>query len=320
MRLSYYRRWCDRHRCPYAILPNKLKCEIEGPTPEAAGSTDPIAPDGYRACDGDVLKIALFQLRPVAADPALAIERLRRAAGEAGRARADVLVAPELLLPGYNVPEAHGALAQAMDGPWVSELRSIARRARCAIVFGWAERDSARVYNAATAIGPDGAILGHYRKRQLFGGMERDSFAPGDAMPKVFDLAGRRTGLLICYDVEFPEHARDLARRGAELILVPTANPAGYEHVQRLLVPARACENGIFVAYANYCGSENGLDFGGGSLVAGPDGAALGSAGEDEALLFVELPRLDSYPAAQRSTQLTDLVSDGSPAAPRRGS
>ncbi len=150
-------------------------------------------------------------------------------------------------------------------------------------------------------------MLAHYRKIQLFGEMERASFRAGEDLPPVFELGGRRFGLLICYDIEFPEHARGLARRGAQAILVPTANPSGYEHVQRLLVPARACENGVFVAYANYCGTDQGLRFGGGSVIAGPDGAALASSGTAPALLIADLPELSAYPGEMLSAQLADL-------------
>lgn len=257
------------------------------------------------------MKLAVYQAVVTDGDVAGALARLRRtlAASAAGGAR--MLVAPELLLPGYNRPDLHGSMAQDRDGAWISALRDMAREAGCGLTLGWAERAGGQVYNAATTIGADGAILAHYRKIQLFGPMERESFAAGDAAPLVFDLEGRRAGLLICYDIEFPGHAADLARAGADLVLVPTANPAGYEHVQDLLVPTRAYENRLCVAYANYCGQEAVLHFSGRSLIAGPAGRPLAAAGTTEALLIAELPPIGAFPPDLLSTQDRDYRRPG---------
>nr|WP_232230887.1 nitrilase-related carbon-nitrogen hydrolase [Rhodobacter xanthinilyticus] len=125
----------------------------------------------------------------------------------------------------------------------------------------------------------------------------------------LFDLEGVKCALLICYDVEFAPHLRALAAAGAELVLVPTANPRGFEHVQDFLVPARAAELGLIVAYANFCGEDAGLGFCGRSLIAGPDGRALAAAGPGETLLITDLGAAALVPAAHRSTQLSDLRS-----------
>jgi len=226
-----------------------------------------------------------------------------RASAAAG---AKMLLLPELFLPGYHRPDLHQSLAQTLDGPWVVRLREMARSTGCGLCFGWAERaaegDGAAIYNAATAIGADGAILAHYRKIQLYGPMEEASFQRGSTLGPVFDLEGRRAAMLVCYDIEFPGHAAALAQKGADLILVPTANPVGFEHVQRALVPARAHENNAVVAYANLVGDERGLCFGGLSVIAGPDGQPLAMAGaKGEALLIVDLAAAQSLPASAQS-------------------
>ncbi|MFV0300552.1 MAG: nitrilase-related carbon-nitrogen hydrolase [Paracoccus sp. (in: a-proteobacteria)] len=227
-----------------------------------------------------------------------------RAAAAAG---AKLLVAPELILPGYNRPDLHGDLAQPLDGPWIARLRQMARETGCGICFGWAERAGAAVYNAATVIGPDGAILSHYRKIQLFGPMEEAGFAHGSQLPPVVALEDQRLATLICYDIEFPGHAAELAAAGARLILVPTANPRGYEHVQRVLVPARAHETGAVVAYANYVGTEGDVTYGGLSVIAGPDGQALAMAGpRGEALLVVDLAAVAALPPEAFSERARD--------------
>lgn len=252
------------------------------------------------------MRIAVLQCEGAGGHWTSAQTRLRDALAVASNAGCNLLVAPELMMPGYNCAQAHADHARAFDA-MSRDLSTMAAEAGCALVTGWAERDGDALYNAATAIGAHGEVLAHHRKRLLFGEMERATFRTGSGAPCLFDYQGRRFGLLICYEIEFPEPARDLARQGAEVILVPTANPAGFEHVQRYLLPARAHENRGFVVYANYCGSENGLTFGGQSCVVGPDGAAILSAGGTPALLIGDLPTLGAYPEGVLSTQLQDL-------------
>lgn len=250
------------------------------------------------------VKVALWQTSPVNGDIEAGFSALCMALQAAAAARATLLLVPELFLPGYNRPDLHAALAQPMDGAWITRLRAMAAAAGCGLCLGWAERDGAAVYNAATTIGPDGAILAHYRKIQLYGPMEQASFARGDRLCPVFALEGRRLAMLICYDIEFPGHAAALAAAGADLILVPTANPTGFEHVQRRLVPARAHETDSVIAYANLVGPEGDVTFGGLSVIAGPDGEALAMAGaRGEALLIVDLAAADAVPADLRSAQ-----------------
>ncbi|MBA86007.1 MAG: nitrilase [Rhodobacteraceae bacterium] len=234
------------------------------------------------------MTLAIYQGPPSQGDPKAALLRLGTKLRAAAAGGADMLVVPELYLPGYNQPDLHGTLAQPMGGPWFQSLSQLAQAAKCGLTVGWAERDGQAVYNAATAFDAGGQMLGHYRKIQLFGPMEAASFRPGAAYC-LFDLNGLKTALLICYDVEFAHHVRALAQRGAQVILVPTANPAGFEHVSRLLVPARAAEMGLTIAYANYCNAEDGLRFAGQSVIAGPDGQALAQAGTAEALLISSL-------------------------------
>ncbi len=249
------------------------------------------------------MRIALYQTSPSSNGLASLHEALL-AAREAG---ADVLITPELFFPGYNQPHKHRSEAETLDGPWMLSLRAMVKEVGCALVLGWAERDGPDVYNAATCLDRFGTIVSHYRKVQLFGEMERASFSIGTELAPPFELFGRRCGLLICYDIEFPGHAASLAQAGAEVIFVPTANPKGYEHVQNILVPARAHETRGFVAYANYCGTDNGLDFGGGSTVAGPDGGAISRADTVEALLIADLPELSDYPPEALSGKGADF-------------
>jgi len=253
---------------------------------------------------GAKVKLALWQASPTNGRIEAGFSALCTQLQAAATAGAKMLVAPELFLPGYNRPDLHAELAQGLDGAWIARLRGMAAEAGCGLCLSWAERDGGAVYNAATAIGPDGALLGHYRKIQLYGPMERASFARGSNLGPVFTLEGRRAAMLVCYDIEFPAHAAALAQAGASLILVPTANPAGFEYVQRRLVPARAHENDAVVAYANLVGDEGDVTFGGLSVIAGPDGEPLAMAGaRGEALLVVDLAAAEAVPQGLRSAQ-----------------
>ncbi|MEQ5870728.1 carbon-nitrogen hydrolase family protein [Sagittula sp. NFXS13] len=252
------------------------------------------------------MRLAILQCPAAGGDRSAAEARLTEALTAAGKAGCDLLHAPELMLPGYNCPETHDREARSFD-EMCSDLARMASASGCGVVTGWVERDGDTLYNVATAVSAEGAVLAHHRKCMLFGDMERAGFARGTGAPCRFDYRGRRFGLLICYEIEFPELARDLARSGAEVMLVPTANPAGFEHVQRILLPARANENRAFVAYANFCGTENGMTYSGRSLLAGPDGETIMAAGQAPALLIGELPQIGDYPQDVLSIQAQDL-------------
>ncbi|KAB2541184.1 nitrilase [Salipiger aestuarii] len=252
------------------------------------------------------MKLALYQGPVQSGATEAGFATIRRQLAASAAAGASMLVMPELYLPGYNHPDHHRDLSQPRGGAWETRLAAMARDAGCGLTIGWAERDGDAVYNAATAFGSDGKVLGHYRKVQLFGPMERASFQPGDGFCS-FDLGGVKCTLLICYDIEHAAHVTALAARGVTLFLVPTANPQGFEHVQRLLVPARAAELNVTVAYANYCGEDAGLAFGGCSVIAGPLGAVLAQAGAQETLLMTDIPGTRGIDPLLLSTQLTDF-------------
>ncbi|MEI4488293.1 carbon-nitrogen hydrolase family protein [Frigidibacter sp. MR17.14] len=252
------------------------------------------------------MKLAMYQGHPTDGDIEGAFARIAALLASAAAAGARMLVLPELFLPGYNRPDLHGTLAQPLDGPWMTRVAALARAAGCGVTLGWAEREGDNVFNAATSFDATGRRIGHHRKIQLFGAMERDSFTPAPCAYPVFEVEGVPTGMLICYDVEFPGHAAALAAAGARMILVPTANGIEFELVQRVLVSARAYENRLVIAYANWCGSERGLAFSGQSFVVGPDARPLATAGDGEALLIVDLDSIARIPEAVLSTQARD--------------
>jgi predicted amidohydrolase len=244
------------------------------------------------------VRVAVWQCEPHPLDVEGNLLRLQDVLGRASERGADVLVVPEMFTTGYDIPrrDTH-RLAEPSGGPTARRVAELTVRTGVAVAYGYPERDAdGTVYNAAQLIADGRTVLRH-RKMHLFADLDRTRFAPGDQPPAVADLRGCRVALLICYDVEFPEAVRAAALRGAQVVLVPTANMAGYEIVSRTLVPARAYENGVQIAYANYCGSEGDQDYAGLSVISGPGGAvdALPAAGED--LLVVELRDVEGVPS-----------------------
>ena len=228
------------------------------------------------------------------------IETALSAAAESG---ADMLVLPEAFLPGYTaVPRER---PEAWDVIY-DDIANLCRRNNVGLTIGLPEYAEDRLFNTAHAFAQDGRRLASYRKIQLFGPDEHALYTSGDAYV-TFEFKGKRFGLLICYDAEFPEHVRHLANLGAEVILVPTANMMPFVNVNQILIPARAAENAVTIVYANYCGTSADLEYVGRSAIHGPDGYPLGAKGTGEGLLIAELPNGWSEHGIPLSSQRDDL-------------
>jgi predicted amidohydrolase len=239
------------------------------------------------------MKLALWQTTGFPSDVAANLAALQSSAQAAAAAGAALLLCPECWLCGYNIGADTARLAEAADGSSARRIAAIARQYQVAIAYGFAERDAAggHIYNTVQVFGPDGALLSRYRKTHLFGPDERAAYHAGGQFEPPFELGGFKIGLLICYDVEFPEPARSLALMGAELILVPTALTEEYAAVPDFLVPARSVENQLYLAYCNHAGVENGMRFLGGSCLTGMDGKVLAAAGSGEALIIGQISK-----------------------------
>lgn len=247
------------------------------------------------------MKLALYQGPSPAGATEDGLATLGRMLLAAGTAGARMAVFPEVFLPGYNVADPGSAARTTAE--WGEAIAPLVRVAGCGVTVGVAERDGDRIYNTALAFGPDGALLSRYRKTQLYGPREKRLYAPG-ASHAMFDFEGCRIALLICYDIEFAPLIRDLAGRGAQLILCPTANMQPFTHVAQVTVPSQAVNHAVAIAYANYCGSEGDLTYCGGSVLVGADGAIHARAGLAGALLIADLPDPDPN---LLSTQLDDF-------------
>ncbi|MFD8213422.1 carbon-nitrogen hydrolase family protein [Streptomyces sp. NPDC059697] len=223
--------------------------------------------------------------------PGSVVENLKvldEAAGRAAAAGAGLVAAPEMFLTGYAIGDDIARLADPADGACADAIAEIATRHGVAVVYGYPEREGETVYNSAQLISADGTRLANYRKTHLFGCFERDHFTPGEQSVVQAELNGLRVGLMICYDVEFPENVRAHALAGTDLLVVPTAQMHPFQFVAESVVPVRAFENQMYVAYVNRVGPEGEFEFVGLSTLAGPDGIARTRAGRGEELVLAD--------------------------------
>ena len=224
------------------------------------------------------VRVACCQIAPDVEHPdhnaALALAAIA-AAVDAG---AQIVVVPELVNSGYvftSVDEAR-ASATAVDGELLAGWAREAARGDAVVVGGFCERaPDGRLHNSSALVDGDG-VRAVYRKLHLWGEESR-WFAAGDQPAPVVQTPHGRIGLGICYDIEFPELTRGLALAGAELIALPAnwprdPHPAGERPILHSLAATTAYLSKVYVAVCDRCGTERGLGFEGGSVIAGPDG------------------------------------------------
>ncbi|OAI40783.1 nitrilase [Planctomycetaceae bacterium SCGC AG-212-D15] len=163
---------------------------------------------------------------------------------EAAKQKADLIVLPETLTH-TGTGKKYVDCAEAVPGPSTEYFGELAKKHQCYIVAGLLERDRHLVYNIAVLLGPDGKIVGKYRKTSLPRGEIEGGIAAGDEYP-VFETRFGKVGMMVCYDGFFPEVARQLTNHGAEVIAFPVAgcNPS--------LAAARACENHVYIVSSTY--------------------------------------------------------------------
>ena len=221
------------------------------------------------------------------------------------QAGAHMVMLPELFACGYNIGAEVQARAELRDGPAFKAMAQAARNHGLALHYGYAEEDAGFFYNAAQCVGPDGAVLSHQRKLAIPPGFEQTYFSAGQGC-HLFDYGGLRIATLICYDAEFGETVRHVAALGAQLVLVPTALGDQWGWVADTMIPARAYENGVYLAYANSAGTEHGMNFLGRSVIAAPDGAEAARAGSEPQVIWADIDPDRIQRAQQRLPYLQD--------------
>ncbi|MGQ0722775.1 MAG: nitrilase-related carbon-nitrogen hydrolase [Candidatus Eiseniibacteriota bacterium] len=269
-----------------------------------------------------IVRGGLIQCSNPVNDPKRSVPEIRQAAhekhlpliAEAAKKQVQILCLQELYNGPYFCPSQDARwcdIAESVPGPTVEEFRALAAKHGMVIIVPLYEREQAGVYyNSAAVIDADGKYLGKYRKNHIphtSGFWEKYFFKPGNLGYPVFDTAFARIGVYICYDRHFPEGARLLGLRGAEIVFNPSATVAGLsQYLWKLEQPAHAVANGYFMGCINRVGTEAPWNIGkfyGHSYFVDPRGRILAEASEDGDELVVADLNLDTIEEVRRVWQ-----------------
>ena len=264
------------------------------------------------------VSVACCQLAPRVGDAPANRAAARTAIRAAAGAGAQIVVLPELAISGYVFADRAEAwtLAETRQGPTVGEWTALAAELDVILVGGLCERAGDGLFNAAVVV--DGAGLrGAYRKAHLW---DREGliFEAGTQPPLVLDTAYGRLGVMVCYDVEFPEWVRLAALDGAELLCLPTnwpreSRPAAERPAEVVRIQAAASSNRMFIAACDRAGRERGVDWVNGTAIIGPDGYPLaGPECRDEPLTLIATCDLASA-RDKRVSARNDVLADRRP-------
>jgi len=257
------------------------------------------------------VQIGFFQFEPKFGDVQSNINKVEQALGAVD---ADLIVLPELFSTGYQFVSREEAfeLAEEIPGKTAKRLIEIAADKKMHIAAGLAERSKNQTFNSAVLVGPAG-LISAYRKTHLFD-EELLWFTPGDTGFSVHDIGKARVGLMVCFDWMFPESARTLALKGAQIICHPSNLVLGT--CEEAMI-TRCLENRVFAITANRTGTEqrggkSALRFTGRSQVVSPRGVRLCSAGPEEAAVkIVEIDPTDAD--NKRVATYSDLFAERKP-------
>jgi predicted amidohydrolase len=259
------------------------------------------------------MKIGIYQFQPVWSKKESNIEKISSTISD--NSRVDMWVLPELCTTGYQFSsiEQIESLAEPFpEGKSASAISSLSKKIQSTIVIGVMERKGEKFYNSAVVF-DKGEFIGVYRKMHLFW-EEKKWFSPGNEIPLIFDLNGIKVGVMICFDWIFPEVARTLALKGAQIIAHPSNLVLLF--CQNAMI-TRSIENRIFTATANRIGTESidgkePLTFTGKSQITSPKGKRLGILSDSEqGVLVVDINPNESLDKSV--TPMNDIFNDRRP-------
>lgn len=270
------------------------------------------------------IKIALAQISCKVGDKAHNIRKMATYITKASKQKADLVIFPELSVTGYTTRDRTYELAETIPGPSTQKIDTLAKQNNIHIIYGMIEKSTkanAIVHNTAVLTSPKG-LVGAYRKMYLptHSVFEEKRYFRRGYESTVFNTPLGKIGMIICYDIFFPETARLLRLKGAELIVCVSASPAVRRSFFETLTIARAIENTAYLAYVNLVGVEDGLQFWGGSRLITPSGRIVTQAKyDDEDIVYgtvdyADLARIETFVPTLRDlrselfTELKDLT------------
>ena len=229
-------------------------------------------------------------MQPSLLDPDLNLERVSALLHQAASLGVNLAVFPECTLTGYKLSkEESRVIAEPIPGPLTRQMIQICKEADIMAVVGAIDAaEDGRFYNTAMLIGPKGLLAKYHKTHVPFLGVDR-FLSPGHELPQPIKSDVGRLGLMVCYDLFFPETTRVYALQGAQVILVPAAWMSSNNQYPEF-VRCRAIENDVYVVGANWVGVERGVEYLGLSTIANSDGEIIAQAsGKDEQIIIAEI-------------------------------
>lgn len=235
------------------------------------------------------LKVAIAQADCVLGNKEINIAKAFSLIEAASRKNADIILFPELFLTGYNLQERVAILAEPYGGKTILKIGRKAKKNRIRVIMGFPELNplTGKIFNSVCMIDKIGKPSLCYRKTHLFGD-EKKYFAAGNDFV-VSEMMTFCFGMMICYDLYFPEVARILRLKGAQVLFVSSADWKPAESKMKAFVKSRAIENCAYTIVSNRVGVEEDFHFFGGSCIIDPEGTVVCQAGRTEELIFGEI-------------------------------
>lgn len=236
-----------------------------------------------------MVKVAMCQARPKLGDIEFNLHTIEKSISIAKSRGADLIIFPELMLTGYSVKPILKDVYQTLNGAYLNQIKDWCMKHNIYSIVSFLEKKDNAYFISAMLIDSGGNTIGIYRKTHLFDN-EKEYITAGESL-NVFKTDLGNIGIMICYDLEFPEVARILALKGADYILVPTANMSPYEHHQEIYAQSRALENEVPIIVCNRTGEEEGIHFFGESIVVDAKGKMVKVEADKELIRIVEVEK-----------------------------
>jgi omega-amidase len=234
------------------------------------------------------MKIAIAQIECTVGNVSSNLNKISVFIKKAAEEGCRVVIFPEMADTGYDVSQVARYASSWERGP-IERIQKDAIQGSLYVICGLSELVNGRIYNVLAVVGPDGQLMTKYRKTHLaaFSPLHEDKiFTPGNSFETV-QIGDMIWGLMICYDLRFPEFSRSLALEGSEVLVLSSAWPFPRLRHWNTLIAARAIENQVFVAAANYVGKNASVTFCGSSRIVDPFGVTIASASEEREVLIV---------------------------------
>jgi omega-amidase len=256
------------------------------------------------------MKVAIIQMDIEFGEPSKNLFKAEKMIRQGAMENPDVIILPELWNTGYNLQRV-SQIADQEGFPCAQRIGELAGELGINIIAGSvADKRGGRVYNTAYVYNREGKKIADYSKIHLFGLMKEHNYLVRGSQKAVFQIDGIECGLIICYDLRFPELSRALALAGAKVIFIPAQWPHPRLHPWRILNQARALENQLYVVAVNRVGVGGKERFFGHSMVVDPLGDLVYEAGEGEEIKIINLNLNYIEEVRQKMTCLKDRVEE----------